>query len=84
MAHDEKHHFGQNRILKDLEGLSIRNKTRMVKQYVQHCPTCQLNQTKRDQPTSDYQPIRHDPVPMKTVAIDFIVGLPTVPSTGSP
>ena len=37
-TYDEKHHFGEERILYDLQGLSISNKTYIVKSYVKHCP----------------------------------------------
>lgn len=34
MVYDEKHHFGRERILYDLRGLSIHGKTRAVKKYL--------------------------------------------------
>ncbi|KAK3946942.1 hypothetical protein QBC32DRAFT_172681, partial [Pseudoneurospora amorphoporcata] len=30
-AHDDKHHFGRNRMMHDLKGVSFPNKTRLVK-----------------------------------------------------
>ena len=38
VTYDEKYHFGEERILYDLHGLSISNKTHIVKSYVKHCP----------------------------------------------
>ena len=35
-TYDEKHHFSEERILYDLQGLSISNKTYIVKLYVKH------------------------------------------------
>ena len=55
-----------------------------MKTYVQHCPVCDVNQTNRELPLGNYEAIRTDPEPMATIAIDFIVGLPEVPSAGSP
>ena len=38
VTYDEKHYFGEERILYDLRGLSISNKTYIVKVYIKHCP----------------------------------------------
>jgi hypothetical protein len=79
LAHDAKHHFGGDKMLYDLRGVSMANKTREVRQYVDHCPQCNLNATDRQPPVGDYQPIRpQDTLPMRVIAMDFIVGLPTV------
>ena len=84
-THDEKHHFGEERMLYDLRGLSISNKTHVVKSYVKHCPVCQLNATDRQPPIGNYQPVRpSDTLPMRVIAIDFIVGLPAVKAVGTP
>jgi hypothetical protein len=37
-VHNAKHHFGEDRILYDLRGVSMANKTRKVKKYVKHYP----------------------------------------------
>ena len=37
-TYDEKYYFGKERILYDLQGLSISNKTYIVKAYIKHCP----------------------------------------------
>ena len=42
-TYDEKHHFGEEHILYDLHGLSISNKTHVVKLYIKHYPIYQLN-----------------------------------------
>ena len=34
LTHDEKHHFGQERMLYDLRGVSFSKKTRLVEKYV--------------------------------------------------
>ena len=40
VTYDEKHHFGEECMLYDLRGLSISNKTYVVKVYVKYCPVC--------------------------------------------
>ena len=37
-TYDKKHHFGEEHMLYDLRGLSISNKTYIVKSYVKYCP----------------------------------------------
>ncbi|EAQ86812.1 hypothetical protein CHGG_08065 [Chaetomium globosum CBS 148.51] len=85
MVHDQKHHFGIDRMLYDLRGVSMVNKTRQVRKFAQHCPQCNVVSTDRQPPIGTLQPIRPaDTLPMRVIGIDFIVGLPTVPSEGSP
>ncbi|KAK4158830.1 hypothetical protein QBC43DRAFT_190294, partial [Cladorrhinum sp. PSN259] len=38
ITHDEKHHFGRERMLYDPRGLSIDQKTYLVKEYIAHYP----------------------------------------------
>lgn len=83
-VHDKKHHFGRDRMMYDLRGLTINNKTQKVKKYIEFCPSCGPNQTDRQTPIGNYQPIRpSDTLPMRVIAIDFIVGLPEVSAKGS-
>jgi RNase H-like domain found in reverse transcriptase/Reverse transcriptase (RNA-dependent DNA polymerase)/Chromo (CHRromatin Organisation MOdifier) domain/Integrase zinc binding domain len=84
LAHDEKHHFGRERMLKDLDNLSIHRKSYLVRKYVQHCPVCELNRTERQATIGDYEPIRTESIPMRNIAIDFIVGLPSVSALNTP
>ena len=83
-THDEKHYFGEERILYDLQGLSISNKTYIVKAYVKYCPIYQLNVIDRQLPIGNYQLVRpSDTLPIRVIAIDFIVGLPAVKVAGT-
>jgi hypothetical protein len=85
LAHDERHHFGVERMLYDPRGVSFGKKTHLVNEYHRKCPTCGLNTTDRNPPIGDMQPIRPaDTLPMRVIAIDFIVGLPAAPADGSP
>ena len=43
VIYDEKYYFSEEHILYDLQGLSISNKTYIVKSYVKYCPIYQLN-----------------------------------------
>ena len=66
-------------MLYDLQGLSISNKTYIVKSYVKHCPIYQLNVIDRQPPIGNYQLVRpSDILPIQVIAIDFIVGLPAI------
>ena len=38
ITYDKKYYFGEERILYNLRGLSISNKTYIVKAYVKYCP----------------------------------------------
>ena len=38
VTYNKKYYFGEERMLYDLRGLSISNKTYIVKSYVKHCP----------------------------------------------
>jgi hypothetical protein len=85
LVHDQKHHFGVDRMLYDLRGVSMAEKTRRIKKFVQHCPQCNVVATDRQPPLGNLQPIRPaDTLPMRVIAMDFIVGLPSVSAEGSP
>jgi Reverse transcriptase (RNA-dependent DNA polymerase)/RNase H-like domain found in reverse transcriptase/Integrase zinc binding domain len=84
LAHDQKHHFGRDRMMKELSNLHFHRKSYLVKKYCEHCPTCELNRTDRQQALGNYEPIRTPEEPMHTITIDFIVGLPEVSSAGTP
>ena len=54
ITYDEKYYFGEERILYNLQGLSISNKTYIVKAYIKHCPIYQLNAIDRQLPIGNY------------------------------
>ncbi|VZH91969.1 unnamed protein product [Fusarium fujikuroi] len=84
MAHDDQHHFGTERMTRELSGLSIHNLTTRIRKHIHGCKTCCLGQTDRQQRIGNYMPIRPPVTPMHTIAIDFITDLPPVLSAGSP
>ena len=49
---------------------------RKLREYIRHCPKCQLYQTRRYQPHRVLQPILTPPTPFHTLSIDFILALP--------
>ena len=55
----------------------IRHLTRHLRDYIRHCPQCQLYQTPRHLPHGSLQPILTPPMPYHTLTIDFILSLPT-------
>lgn len=82
--HDEKHHFGRTRMLQDMDGLHFRKKRFLVDQYVNTCHQCGAIRQETQLPIGEYTPIQAPLEPMHTIAMDFIVGLPLVPSANTP
>ncbi len=83
-AHDDKHHFGRERMLEDLAGLHFRRKAHLVHLHVKHCHACGMNRTDNRLPPGALQPIQAPLQPMHTISLDFVTALPTVPSKGTP
>ena len=54
----------------------IRNLTKKLRDYLRHCPQCQLYQTPRHLPHGSLQPILTPPTPYHTLTIDFILAIP--------
>ena len=78
-TYDKKYHFGEERMLYNLYGLSISNKTYIVKSYVKYCPIYQLNAIDCQLLIGNYQLVcPSDTLLIRVIAIDFIVGLPIV------
>ena len=77
LAHDQTHHGGFQRTYDRLcHSVYIRRMVKHLKHYIEHCPECQLNQTKRHRPYGELNPIISPPIPFHTIAMDFVVGLP--------
>lgn len=53
-----------------------------VKDWVQGCPTCNINKTPRHKPYGKLNPLPIPSRPMKELAMDFITGLPPVLHNG--
>ena len=54
----------------------IRSLSKLLQEYLQHCPQCQVFQTRRHLPYGSMEIIDSPPVPFHTLAMDFILGLP--------
>ena len=84
-TYNKKYHFGEKYILYNLQGLSISNKTYIVKLYVKYCPIYQLNVIDRQLLIGNYQLVRpSNMLPIQVIAIDFIVGLPAIKVASTP
>ena len=77
LAHDRQYHGGYHRSYERVAGsIYMRHMAKSLRTYVEHCPECQLNQTKRHAPYGSMVPIDRPAIPFYTVAMDFIVALP--------
>ena len=77
LAHDKQHHGGYHRTYDRIAGsVYLRHLAKHLRSYIEHCPDCQLNQTKRHKPYGSLLPIDRPAIPFHTIAMDFIVALP--------
>ena len=76
LAHGD-HHAGLQRTYQRISStLYVRNLASSLKKWLQHCPKCQLHQTRRHLPYGDLQPIITPPIPFHTITLDFVLALP--------
>ena len=77
IAHDANAHAGQHRAYQRLlNAVYIPRMSRKLHLYLKHCPSCQLNQTKRHRPYGELRPLSTPDLPFHTLAMDFVVALP--------
>ena len=77
LAHDRQHHGGFHRTYERIVGsVYLRHLPKHLRTYIEHCPECELNQTKRHKPYGSLIPIDIPGIPFHTIAMDFIVALP--------
>lgn len=75
-AHN-RYHQGYQRVFEELHpSVFIRRMRKKVKDYVEHCHHCQLNQTRRHRPYGSLHPILPT-APYHTITMDFVLALPT-------
>ena len=84
MAHNDQHHTGLHKTLRHLNGFHFRYKRKLIEAWIRGYQACVLNQTNRRRLPGEMQPIRTPETPMHTIAIDWILTLPTQPSAGTP
>lgn len=77
LIHDRQHHGGFHRTYdRIVSSVYLRHLYRNLRTYIEHCPECELNQTKRHKPYESMVPIDRPGIPFHTIAMDFIVALP--------
>lgn len=54
----------------------IRKLTKLLRDFIHHCPQCLVLQTRRHKPWRSLQPIDSPPIPFHTITLDFILALP--------
>lgn len=84
-AHDNNHHFGVDKVWHALtDQYVIPHCRRKVQEYIKFCRTCQENRNDNQPTLGSMQPVLSVPIPFHTIAIDFIVKLPSVPVSSYP
>ena len=77
LAHDRQHHGGFHRSYDRVaSSVYMKHLSKHLRAYIDHCPECELNQTKHHKPYGSMVPIDRPGIPFHTVAMDFIVALP--------
>ncbi len=79
-SHNQKHHLGHDRMIQDFEHLHFKQKRHLVSEYIVHCHIYGVNRSRNQKPIDFFQSIQAPFEPMNTIIVDFIVGLPNVPS----
>lgn len=76
LVHDNNDHLAFEKCLPSLEGLSIYQGRRLLKEYCLKCPTCLANKHPRHRPYDLLNPVLSPMIPFDTITMDFIVALP--------
>ena len=79
MAHSEGHPGFERCKEVIAKSWYIHGLTRLLRDYIRHCPQCLVYQTRRHRPYGALQPIESPPIPFHTLTLDFILALPTTP-----
>jgi len=79
LVHDQQFYGGFNRTYaRIVSTMFIKSLKKRLRKYIDYCPPCNNNQTKRHKPYGILNLIQTPPIPMYIVAIDFVVALPNV------
>jgi Integrase zinc binding domain len=77
IAHTDVSHPGFHRTFQRAHhSWYIKSLAKHVKKFINHCPECKVNQTRRHAPYGSLQPIPAPLAPFHTISIDFILALP--------
>lgn len=82
-AHDDKHHFGRDRMAAALDGVHMQKKRHKIETYVKKCHQCGAQRKDNQMPLGSLQPIQAPEEPMHTITMDFVVVLPSVSLKGT-
>ncbi|PFH55403.1 hypothetical protein XA68_18403 [Ophiocordyceps unilateralis] len=78
-------HPGQRRMWEEISAsFAVPRLMKKINQVVNSCEACQRNQADRQAPPGELVPIQSPAIPFHTIAMDFVTGLPTVPSENLP
>ena len=75
LAHDDNFHVDHHRAYDRLKTIYIRRLFRRLINYIRHCSSCQLNQTKRHKLYEKLTSISTFNMPYHTISIDFVLAL---------
>lgn len=79
MAHDLSNHGGFHRTYDRLSSsVYVQQLAKRLRNYIAHCPECQVFQTTRHSPYGSLNPIVTPSIPFHTLAMDFVVELPVI------
>jgi hypothetical protein len=77
MGHDRHNHAGIDRTYQRLRrSYYMKSMSRVVQDYVKHCPVCLINKPPKFQPSGKLIPIAAPSLPWELVTMDFVVKLP--------
>lgn len=77
LIYDQHFHFGMHKSYQRIiASMFIRKLRKKLRDYNNHCPTCQTHQTKRHKPYGNLHPIDTPPWAYHTITLDFVVALP--------
>ena len=76
LTHDQQHHGEYHRIYERIvSSVYIRHLTKHLRAYIDHCPICAINQTKRHKSYDSLVSIDRPNVPFHIIAMNFVVAL---------
>ncbi|KID93902.1 Ribonuclease H-like protein, partial [Metarhizium majus ARSEF 297] len=77
MVHDDRAHPGSAKSFAFLSSLVFfHNMRRQLHDYIVKCPECQKSKPRRQQPFGSMQPVKTPQIPLHTICLDFVTGLP--------
>lgn len=77
ISHDQNGHVGFSKCYEYVaSSYYIKGLSGLLREYLKHCPQCQMNRTRRHLPYGKLQPILSPAIPFHTITIDFVLALP--------